>query len=349
VGARVLVLAIRAIGDTVLITPVIRLLRERVPASYLAVVADGVSADVLRHNPHIDRVVAIDRAASRRLPWFRRCMERLDLTLDLRAQRFDIVVDLFSGPRSASMAWLSGARARYGEDYRNRARGFFYTHPIKIVRHGRHLIDQKLDLIQPLTGETDRGGVPLEVTVTELEREQAHFTLVQHGVSQGLRVALVPGGKPFHLWPEERFAAVADSLVKDYGAQIIFFGSGNDIPMCQRVSALMKSKSLNLAGRTSLRELIALLEAMDLVISNETGPMHLAVATGKPKVIALYGAADIVQYAPWGATSFMLTKGSRDEAYWDRVDYEQDSMKYLMQISTGEVCELAKTVLGHRV
>src|SRR2546428_3598545 len=132
IGKRILVVAIRAIGDLVLITPILRLLKHGVPASYLAVVADGSSSDVLRHNPHVDHLMCMDRAASRRLPWYQQLRDSLSLLKELRRVQFDVAVDLFSGPRSALLVGFCGARDRYGEDVRARLRGFMYNHHINV-------------------------------------------------------------------------------------------------------------------------------------------------------------------------------------------------------------------------
>ncbi len=337
---RVLVLAIRAIGDVVLITPILRLLKQRVPASYLAVLADGPSAEVLRHNPHVDRIVAINRSASRKLPRYHRLWNTLSLLKDLRAERFDIAVDLFSGPRSACIAWACGARDRYGEEFRTRGRGFLYNHPVRVIRDDRHLIEQKIALISSFVNHVETHETELEVAVTEEEHKQARAMLARYGVASPRLVGLIPGaGSVFRQWPPDRFAAIGDRLVEDYNAKVLLFGSHEDASVCRRVAELMRHKPVDLSGMTTLRELIALFSELDLVVSNVTGPMHLAVALNQPKVIALYGAADTVQYAPCGTTGVMLTKGRPNEAYWWKVDYRRDYEEFLLQIAVLDVLD----------
>ena len=107
----------------------------------------------------------------------------------------------------------------------------------------------------------------------------------------------------------------------------------------------MKEKPRDFSGQTTLRELMAVLGELDLVISNVTGPMHLAVGLSQPKVIGLYGAADTIQYAPWGSSGFMLTKGSIQDAYWDKVDYKQD-YEILCQITVGDVFHAVQSVMA---
>lgn len=347
-GRRVLVMALRAIGDVVLITPILRLLRQRVPAAYLAVVADGVSAEVLRNNPHVDRIIVINRALARRLSWHQRLLDTVSLLKDLRAERFDIAVDLFSGPRSALLTWLCEARDRYGEDFRARGRGYLYNHAIPVARDNRHLVEHKLDIIRPLVGDVEQRDAHLELYLAEGERAYARETLARLGLRAPLLVGLIPGsGSGFRNWPADRFAGLGDQLERDRHARIILFGGSHDMLVCQRLRELMRCCPVDFSGQTSLRELMALFAELDLIISNVTGPMHLAVALNRPKVIGLYGAADTVQYAPWGPTGTTLTKGTIRDAYWKKVDYRHD-FEYLNQISVKDVLDRVQTLIGAR-
>ena len=241
--------------------------------------------------------------------------------------------------------WLSGARERYGEDFRARGRGFLYTHPIKILHDGRHLVEQKLELVRSLIGEVEPGEAKLELLLRGEEHARAGIILARHGLTSETLVGLLPGaGSVYRQWPADRFAAVGDRLARDYGAQVVLLGGPEDIPVCRRVAQRMESKITDLSGTTTLRESLALLREMKLVISNVTGPMHIAVALDKPKVIALYGGADVCQYAPWGRTGTMLTKGTPSGAYWKKVDYRRDFETFLLAISVEDVLNQVRKV-----
>ncbi|GJL56324.1 MAG: ADP-heptose--LPS heptosyltransferase [Nitrospirales bacterium] len=344
---RLLLLTIRAIGDVVLITPIIRQLRMVYPTMYLAALADGASANILQNNPHLDRVFVLDRRGTKRLSKFSQFRQWRQLIAEIREERFDTVVDVFSGPRSAMLGWLSGASRRYGEDYRKRIRGFLYSHCIQVSRDHRHLVEQKLDLIRPLVGNIDTHEAPLELFLTSDETQHALGLLgVNTGDSQRL-VGLVPGaGSPWRIWPSDRFVQLADILAERYHVNIVLVGGDDDRGVCQRIAEMMRVSPVNLAGQTSLREAIAVLAQLDLVIANVTGPMHIASALTKPHVIGLYGVADTVQYAPWGSRAKMLTKGSTEDAYWHRVDYEQDYQR-LLEISVEDVLDVIPHVMSH--
>ncbi|MGB0909408.1 MAG: lipopolysaccharide heptosyltransferase II [Nitrospirales bacterium] len=342
---RILVIAIRAIGDVVLITPVLRLLKERYPSAHLAVVADGVSAQILHHNPHVNKVFLTDRSSSRKLSIVNKLREWMKFSSELQHEQFDTVIDLYSGPRSALMTWMTKAKDRYGEDYRSRLRGYLYNHPIQVCRDGRHLVEQKLELITPLVEKSNQGNVSLELLVMSEEQEKARELLSPVKASNTRYACLIPGaGSQWRVWPSERYAQLANQLVEKYQAQVVLVGSIQEQAVCAEIQKMMKAKPLDLSGKTTLRELSAVLAEMDLVISNVTGPMHIASAHAKPKVIGLYGEADIVQYSPWSRNAMVLTKGKLEEAYWHDVDYERDYQK-LLEITVDDIVQTVHEVM----
>ncbi len=342
---RILIIAIRAIGDIVLTTPLISLLKKAYPSGYLAVLVDGPSAEVLSNNPSIDRRIRIDRERSQKQPYWIRGKKWVHLVRDLRRERFHIVLDVFSGARSAMLTFLSGAPNRYGEDFRQHGRGFLYNHPIKIQRDGRHLVEQKLDLVQALLRQKNIVAGDCELFLTEQERQAGKTILSLAKIISSRRIGLVPcAGSIWRMWPAERFVKLGNALNKIYQAEIVLLGGKADRSVCQAIEEKMEGNVLNLSGKTSLRESMAVIAELDLVISNVTGPMHLASALPKPTVLGIYGAADTVQYAPWGKYAMMVSKGSKEDAYWDKVDYQKD-YEYLCQITVEDVLETVATAM----
>ena len=342
---RILIIAIRVIGDIVLITPLLTLLKKVYPTGYCAVLVDGSTSEVLLNNPSINRLIVINRGQSQQETFWKRGQDWYHLVGDLKKERFDMVLDLFSGPRSAVLSYFSGAAKRYGEDFRKRGRGFLYSHPINIKRDGRHLVEQKLELVQALVGKTNLDAGPLELYLTEKEEEDGRRLLAKTPNVPLPRLGLIPSaGSQWRVWPSERFAEIGDALSQSYGAKIVLLGGHDDMSLCRSISDRMESNPLDLSGQTNLRELIAVLAQLDLVISNVTGPMHLASALPRPKVIGLYGAADTIQYAPWSKNAWMLTKGSKIDAYWNQVNYQKD-YEYLCRITVADVVDLAQKIL----
>ena len=342
---RILVIAFRAIGDVVLTTPLLSLLKQQYPTGYLVVLVDEPCGAILENNPSLDRVITINRLEENGDSIWKRGGSLINLVATLREERFDLVIDVFSGPRSAILTYFSGAAKRYGEDFRNRGRGFLYNHPIKINRDGRHLIEQKLDLVHALLGENTLQAGPLEIILTEKEKQEGQRMLAKKTNEPIRRIGLIPSaGSNWRVWLSERFAELADALIHAYGAEMVLLGSVGDMTVCGSIGERMGTKSLDLSGQTTLRELIGVLAELDLVISNVTGPMHVASALSKPKIIGLYGVADTIQYAPWSSNAMMLTKGSKEDAYWYQVDYQKD-YEYLCRITVADVLEMVKKLM----
>jgi len=294
---RLLVLAIRALGDVVLTTPVYRILKAAYPIATVDVVVERPYGDLLRGNPNLDAIYEVDRG--RDLPRTANWSAQARLIGALRQKHYDTVVDLFSGPRSALMARLTGAGRRIGEDTRSRGRGWLYTHPIPVQREEEHLVAQKLRLIRPLVGDVKEA--PLELFVGSEGRAEAETLFQARGVRPGVpRICLFPGSGWINTrWPSERFAALGDLMADRYDADVIILGGEKDLAVCEAVADGMRHTPHRFSDLRSLQLMAALISRMDLFVSNNTGPMHMAVALKVPTV-AICGPTNLRKYSPWG-------------------------------------------------
>jgi lipopolysaccharide heptosyltransferase II len=293
--SRILVLALRAIGDMVLVTPVIRALSEAHPGASIDVVAEAFASDVFEGSPRIARLLPIDRAAQRKLPWHRKAAADLSRLAEIRRGRYDAVVDLFSGPRSAWMALASGAPLRVAEGIRGRKS--FYTETVAVVHEGRHLVERMMQIAEPLTGIVPIP--PPEIFLRAEERAAAASRMARAAPGDGPLAMLFPGAGWAHKrWPAEKFAALGDRLAEG-GCRVAVLGGPRDVEQCGRAAAGMKTRPAVLSGIERLRESIALIDQAALFVGNDTGPMHIATGLGVPTV-GLFGPADIVKYRPWG-------------------------------------------------
>lgn len=293
---RILILAIRALGDVVLTTPVYRNVRRGYPAARLDVLVEEPYEPLLRNNPCLDRLWTVDRSRTRGA--WQRWREQVALVRALRRERFDVVLDLFGGPRSAILARLSGAPRRIGPA--TRGHGWLYTERLSVPKEGLHLVRQKLALAGPLLPRAEE--LPLELVVTGEERAWARAQLAQGGVPPGgTLVGFFPGAGWWHkTWPPERFAALGDALERDLEATILVLGGTRDVANTRAVAGRMRRAPVVLDSLTDLRETMALIDAVHLFVSNDTGPMHLAMGLGKP-TLALFGPSDPRKYGPWGS------------------------------------------------
>jgi lipopolysaccharide heptosyltransferase II len=345
---KILVLAIRAIGDMVLVTPAIRALADAFPGSAVSVVTESFAADVFEANPRISEIVGIDRWSLRGLPWYRKLATDAAWLRRIRRGRYDIAVDLFCGPRSAQLAWISGAPVRVAEGVRGRRA--FYTSTVSVEHAGRHLVEQKMQIVRALTGDVETPAP--EIFLRDDERRRAGEKLrVATGGDGGAVVGLFPGAGWFHKqWPAGRFAELADRLAAR-GCRVAVIGGPRDEDACRRVAEKARSGPAILSGIERLRETIALIDRMSLFVSNDTGPMHIAAGLGIPTV-GLFGPSDATKYRPWGAHTRMISASlpcspcPQDEDTCNL--HGREKAECMMTISVDEVYSTASDLLDRK-
>jgi ADP-heptose:LPS heptosyltransferase len=269
---RILLIRLRAVGDVVLVTPLLRALRRRFPDARIDALAEAGPASVLLGNPHIDRLLLPPR---RRAP----LREQAAFLRKLRAEGYDWVLDLFGNPRSAWMTLFSGAPLRAGYAYRVRRHAF--THPVEgnRVRRYQVLVNQ---------GVLDALGVPADGIATEMflesaERDWASTTLEGLGFRRGPGRPLVAlaatGTWPIRRWPGSYWRELISLLNRDPGEKpLLLWGPGEEADLNRIVEGI--AGQVRVAPRTDLRQLAALLSKADLLIGNNSAPQHIARALG---------------------------------------------------------------------
>lgn len=328
---RFLVVKLADIGDLLTATPALRALRTRLPAARIDVLAPPHSAEVLRGLSSVDDLVLFEKKVYDSVARALRpdaLAEAVRLASRLRAGRYDAVLvfhHLVTGWGSlkyAALALACGAPRRYGLD-NGLGRGWFLTDRAPDAGFGgAHEVDYWLrvvDLVAPPPGspgsveprpgsvsprsptgtERSEARPKLEVATTPADEAAAEQLL---GPERHPTVAIHPGSGAFSVarrWPAERFAVVADALAKSRGARIVLVGGPDEIGLCSEVAARLARPALNLAGRTTLKQLAAVLRRCDLFVGNDGGLMHLATAAGTP-VVAVFGLSNHRAWGPYG-------------------------------------------------
>ncbi|MBM3213619.1 glycosyltransferase family 9 protein [Candidatus Poribacteria bacterium] len=269
--ANILVLGFTNIGDAVLSTCVVEPLRAHSPEARLTFLAGERAAPILDGEPGIGTVYRYSPSVHRgvRGRWL--------LVRELRARRFDLVVDLRDAPYSR----LLGARR------------------IGLREYGRvHAVDRYLGALRAAGITTDQARPAL--TPTALECDASRAWLRQSGIrSDRPTVGIHPGGNwAYKLWLPDRFAAVADGLSADFEAQTLVFAGPGEKAMASECAEACRHPA-TAVGDVSLRMLAALIQACDLYVGNDTGPMHIADAVGT-RVVALFEPTDDVRSGPYG-------------------------------------------------
>lgn len=318
---RILVIKLRYVGDVLLATPVLSRLREGFPQAHLAMLVNPGTDGVVRGHPALDDVLVVERGNPARQWRFAR---------ELRARRYDLVIDLTDSDRSAVLSWLTGAPVRLGYNSEGRRRGCLYTRIVEADRFGMHQVCYQLKATEALGLE---GPPPEPVLVVSPEAQSAADRLLQEAgidVSRPL-VCLHPGARWwFKSWPGARFAALADRVQTETSAQALFLGGEQERSMAGRIAESMKTPFRSLVGRTGLQELAAVLARAALHVGNDNGPMHMAAALRVP-VVGLFGPSDPALWGPWGDGHRTFYKGLDCRACFhpDCFRGEQNCMKLI--------------------
>lgn len=329
---RILLIKLRYIGDVVLSTPLLPLLRKRFPEAALTFLANPGTESVLFGNPHLEEISVMPRDG-----WIR----QLGFMQKLRQAGFDGVVDLTDGDRSAFLTYWTGAAVRLGFNRENRWRGKLYTQVLPLAYGSMHMVDYHAQALRAL-GINDPIGEP-ELYLRPEDQDQGDQVLTSLQIGHAPLVLLHPSARYVDkAWPPERFAALADWLAGQ-GAVVALIGHQQEVLIGQQIFNLTKSKPRILMGQTRLLQLAAVMKRSALFVGNDGGPMHMAAAVGCP-VLGLFGPTDPHVWGPRGKKASVIYKGLDCQQcfYPGCVRGEESCMR---QISVEEVCQAAGSFL----
>lgn len=284
---RIMLRSTNWVGDAVMTTPAMADLRNAFPDAEIVVIANPLVAQMFTHHPCCDRVIVYDKRGPHKgvagLWQFARQLHR---------ERFDLAILLQNAIEAAIMAFFAGIPRRAG--YRTDARGPLLTHGVAIGREQKrlHHTDYYRHMLRHIChGE---GDGKLCLACSDEEQRWAKETL---GVAP--MVAINPGAAygSAKRWLPERFAAVADGLAHEFGLQVVLTGGPGETEIGRVIEHSMETPALNLIGQTSVRQLMTVLANCQLVITNDSGPMHVAAAFDVP-VVAVFGPTDHTTTSP---------------------------------------------------
>lgn len=304
-ASRILVIRYRFIGDTILTVPFLRSLRKAYPQARIDVLVGPQSGEVLAGCPYVDELITYDTtrfhkydrgAGKSRSFW--------SYVIELRKRRYDTAFILKRSISSALLAFLIGCRNRIG--YGTSGRAFLLTQAVKWNQQ-IHEVESTLDVLREAgIGVTD---TKMEAWIAKEERAQV-IELVpelrveassEQGQTEAPRKILfhAPAAHPDKIYPLEKWAKLIQIMATQHKIIPFFAGSEQDKETYEKLEQASGIKGVNTAGKLSLRQSMALFAEMDLAICTDSGPAHLAAATGTP-TIALFGPTDPIRWRPWG-------------------------------------------------
>ncbi len=303
---KILILKPSSLGDVIHALPVLRLLKKHLPQSRIYWWLDRHLLSLLEGDPDLAGVIAFERkrwAAPHRWP------EMLASVRDMRARQFDWAIDLQGLARSGIFAWLANAGLTIGLDNtgngsREGARAFYDLTPPRAAP-GTHAVDRYLAVLPLLK-------VPVDRDFEWLPRRPEIAARIQEkwAAASGPFVVLLPGARWNNKrWPVENFVELAKLMRTMSALQFVILGSADERALGQAIASANPGRCLNLAGQTTLWEMIEWVRRGRLVISNDTGPMHVAAALGRP-LIALFGPTNPRHTGPYGQPGSVLQMNS---------------------------------------
>lgn len=286
------------IGDLVLSMTTVRALKHTYPDTAIDLLALPTSAKVVMGDPELNEIITCDPNVWRRpkaLIQLKNWRNTYTLLSQLHARNYDIAVSVF-GKWAGILAALSGAKRRVG--FGHESYPGLMTDSVR-GRHWssgdhKHEVDYCLELARAAGAVTSTAARIPHLYVDSLAQQQLEQLLEREGIVPEKPVIachISSNNGQSKRWPLPHWATLIDKLIRGQNAQVILTGAPGDIPLIECVTHQMQEQAINLAGKTSLPQLVALLKRANLVISGDSGPMHIAAAVGTP-VIAIHGPTD---------------------------------------------------------
>ena len=342
----ILLVKLSAIGDVVHTLPSLTVLHQRFPEAHISWLVEEEASPLITHHPYLERVIVFKRKRwlndfkhiSR---WYVTVQALLGFVKELRSTHYDLIIDFQGLLKSGLLVLLSRGKRKAGYDKTRELSYWFLNEKIPPVSRDIHAVERNLLLVQALDAPSgsDTADASSSSQTPHCVWQDATTTVMQqphrlgHDGSPGSAIALTEEEEKnvagflsdqqlsletllviVHTqarwgtkrWTSRKIAELADRLIERYGAHIIFTGAKDDHPAIEETINLMRHRAVNAAGKTTLRELAYLVKQVKLIITTDSGPMHIAAAMGKP-VVALFGPTSPRRTGPYTERALIVS------------------------------------------
>lgn len=325
------------LGDAVMATPVLYDLREKFPSASITAMIQSSISPLLLKDPHINELYSFSKPNG-----FIRRIEERQIIDRIEKGQYDVGFLLTNSFSSAWWFWRGGVKRRIG--FKSDLRSLLLTDRVHFPknRERQHLVDTYKSLLAPV-GIKQSETKPY-LFIAEEEKRQARSTLEQQEYrKEMILVGINPGAAygPAKCWLPERFREVARLLLKNEKVFIVFFGDVKSQELIKKITLGLPTRVANLAGLTSLRELMALIQACDLFLTNDSGPMHIAAAFSVP-LLALFGSTNDIVTGPYKSGKVIHKHVECSPCYLRNCPVDFQCMK---RIEVEEVMESLKAMI----
>lgn len=329
------------IGDLVMATPILADLRKAYPHARITAMCRSPICELLKEDPHIDELFCFSKGSS-----FGRRTEKRSIIEKLRKGKYDLGVLLTHSFSSAWWFWIGNVKNRLG--YEGNGRKFLLTHSLPLPENiqSQHLVRTYKRLLQTL--DMPISDTPPKLYLSEKEKKDARTLLTQRGVPEDVPVVGINPGATYgsaKCWLPDRFKEVTNKLLQDKDIHIVYFGDQATTELVKAICAgFHSSRVINLAGQTSLRELTALIAQCDVLLTNDSGPMHIADAIGTP-LVALFGSTSEIVTGPYRTGKVIHKHAECSPCYQRTCPIDFRCMK---RIESDEVYEALMQILSKK-
>jgi heptosyltransferase II len=296
---RILIIQTAFLGDVILSTPLIKALRELFPNSFISFLLIPETKNVLENNPHLNEILVYDKRKKKGLGSF------FQILAKIKERIFDLAIIPHRSLRSALLAYLSGIPQRIGF---NKSTGSFLFSQKVVYPLNVHEVDRNLSLLSSFDfhqSDTTPGLFP-----SPEDFSYARELLHDAGMGEENKIVGIAPGSVWATkrWLPERFAEVADLLIKKAGAKVVFLGSEEDQKLCLELANQMVEKPVILAGKTNVLQSAAIISFCKVVLSNDSAPVHISSAMKRPVVVIFGSTIPKFGFAPYGEGHLIIEK-----------------------------------------
>lgn len=322
------------LGDVIFETPAIRAIKENFPHSHLIAITSPRCVEILEANPYVDEVMTFDEKEESRS-----FFEKFRFVLNLRTKRVQKVFLFHRSSTRARLVWLAGIPERIGYQAKDKT---FLTQAVPEPYGPIHDVEYFIHLVRQ-AGLQVRGEYAYEFYYQEEDKRRAEELLQTLGLNSTRLVAINPGANwPPKRWPAEYFRELAERLIERYKVQIVLTGSYEDQSVAELILDSHENPNMfSLCGKTTVRELGALFSMCQLVISNDTGPLHIAAGVGI-NVVGLFGPTQPLETGPLGHGKNIMIQYAPESVKlpWIGKQFEEFPSPWMELITVGEVFEV---------
>lgn len=339
----ILIIRFSSLGDILLATPLLRSLNRTFPRAKIDVLVKAEYADLLRFHPAVSTVMTLETSGKEELR---------DLRSNVRAARYDVILDLHNSLRSRYIRFFSGARRVYSVNKREIRRFALVNLKRNLYRDDVPVAERYLETAAQLGITGDDGGLELyvpEEIFSRVSTMMSRYKLDRHPAVIGI----APSARHFtKRWPPERFRELGVRLAKERHAKLFLFGSAEETDYCGDIAQMINadagaSAAESLAGKLSLLETAAVLDYCSVVVTNDSGLMHMAAARGR-SVVAIFGSTvREFGFFPYRTPSVVLERTGlpcRPCSHIGRESCPEGHFRCMKEISVEEVLHAAVTL-----